>query len=211
LRAFIERAFTASALGLTRQDVSEEQIALLQSRANEGLAPSETERKILTILESIRVLQSAPDPGHGSLTPELLLQIHDPSRTGASIQDQSISGGGFEKMRVEPRIKAFCEWASADSFRELNALEQAAIIMLRLLEIRPFAEGNVAAALGAGSLFTMRAGWPPIIIPAVLRPRFNPAVGEGMRMNTRPLVDLLAESLCQVLESLIKFVKELRS
>ena len=80
-------------------------------------------------------------------------------------------------------------------------------LYLRSLEIRPFVEGNIVAALGAGSLFTMRAGWPPIIIPHSIRDRFNPAVSEGLKMNTRPLIDLFAESICETLESLIKLVK----
>jgi hypothetical protein len=210
LRAFVERAFTASALGLTGLDIREEKIALLQrSQAIEQWAPDGADSRILTALASIRVLQSIPDPGGASLTPDLLLLIHDPSGGEASARDEhhTSDASSHETPRVTPRIRAFCDWSSADSFRELNALEQAAITILRLLEIRPFEQGNVAAALGASSLFTMRAGWPPIIIPAALRPRFNPAIAEGMKMNTRPLVDLLAESLYETLDSMIDFAR----
>ena len=111
------------------------------------------------------------------------------------------------EARLLDTISMTQSWAAADSFRDLNALEQAAIIILRLLEIRPFEEGNVAAALGASSLATMRAGWPPIVISVAIRPRFNPAVKEGIKMNTRPMVDLLAESIYETLDSMIKVAK----
>jgi len=214
LRAFAEREFAASALGLIGLDVSREQIERCQKALETEPKPkSEPERKIQSALASIRILQSAVDQG-APLTPDLLLRLHDPFRGAADAKDDPDSTSSKtvnETSAVTARINAFCEWTAADSFRELNALEQAAIIVLRLLEIRPFEEGNLAAAIGAASLFTIRAGWPPIIISELLRPRFNPAVGEGLKMNTRPLVDLLAESLYESLDSWIRFVKQSRS
>jgi hypothetical protein len=210
LKAFIERAFTKSALALAGLDASDQQIALVQeSPANVQSADSVARRRILTVLESIRVLQSIPDTRSASLTPDLLLRIQDPHRSRPSPELQQDSGTHAETSteRAMPRIRAFCDWVSADSFLELNPLEQASIVILRLLEIRPFEEGNVAAALGAGSLFTLKAGWPPIVIPGMLRPRFNQAVGEGLQMNTRPMVDLLAESIYATIDSMIDFAK----
>ena len=211
LMEFVERAFTASALALTGLDVSDEQIAVLQrGRVQEAEALPGTEGKIQAGLTSVRVLRSVADrAAAASLTPELLLRIHDPlnDKPSGNNESDTAADGAEESARTAARIMAFCDWAAADSFRELNALEQAAIIVLRLLEIRPFAEGNVIAALGAGSLFTMRAGWPPIIIPKPIQPRFKPTVGEGMKMNTRPMVDLLAESIYQTIESIIQLAK----
>jgi hypothetical protein len=210
LSKFVERAFTESALALARLDVSEDQIALVQNELDLQSSMTGHEPGILKTLASMRILQSVADRGRAEpLTPDLLLRIHDPYRPPASaeVQADPSSRGESSTERAMPRIRAFCDWVSADSFRELNPLEQAGIVILRLLEIRPFEEGNVAAALGAGSLFTMRAGWPPIIIPGPLRPRFNPAVAEGLKMNTRPMVDLLAESIGQTLDSMINFGK----
>src|SRR5262249_44693113 len=176
-------------------------------------AQSQPERKIQSTIASIRVVQSAVDRGT-VLTSDLLLRIHDPLPEEATRQvggEPVHDATAKESERATARITAFSQWTAADSFMELNALEQVAIIVLRLLEIRPFQEGNVAAAVGAGSLFTMRVGWPPVIIPGHLRPKFNPAIGEGLKMNTRPLVDLLAESLYEALDSSIKFIKDLRT
>src|SRR5215813_8303081 len=214
LRAFVEREFTVSALGLTGVDVSREQIAVSQkSLDTRTRADSRRDRKIQSTLASISIVYSAIDRGE-LLNTDLLLRIHDPFREAAAApagQEAEAGQGVKESAKVMARISAFCQWTAADSFKELNPLEQAAIIVLRLLEIRPFEEGNVAAAVGAGSLFTMRAGWPPVIIPEHLRPKFKPAIGEGLKMNTRPLVDLLAESLYEALESSIEFIKDLRT
>src|SRR6478672_3736861 len=88
LTAFVERAFTASALGLTGVDSSGEQIAALQKTlATEPPAPSGPERKIQSTLASIQVLESAVDRG-APLTPDLLLRIHDPFRDAGAAQDQ---------------------------------------------------------------------------------------------------------------------------
>jgi hypothetical protein len=207
VKAFVERAFAASALSLAGHAVSEEQIAGVQKAlGQEPVSLSGLERKIQIALASISILRSAVDRGE-SLTPELLQRIRDPFPTAPSTDDPlnaATEAGANELERATVRVRAFCEWTAADSFRELNPLEQAAIIILRLLEIRPFAEGNVTAALAAGSLFTMRVGWQPIVVPAGLRPRFNQAVTEGMKMNTRPLVDLLAESLASTIDSILE-------
>jgi len=204
----MERAFTVSALGLIGRDIREEDIVLLQQGyAGDSVASSESERKILSALASIRFLLSIQDPGSVSLTPASLLQIHGGSPGADPGLDDTNAAHDAESAAVNPRIRILCDWVSSESFKELNALEQAAIVILRLLEIRPFAEGNVRVALAAGSLFTMRRGWPPIIVPAALRHRFNPAVAEGMRMNTRPMVDLLADSTLETLDAMIGLVK----
>ncbi|HKV42479.1 MAG TPA: hypothetical protein VJX67_24975, partial [Blastocatellia bacterium] len=53
------------------------------------------------------------------------------------------------------------------------------------------------------SLFTIRAGLAPIIVPAGLSSRYLAAVEEGTRMNTQPMVELLAECLDNALRELI--------
>jgi hypothetical protein len=208
ISVFVERAFAQAVLGLTGVEASLEQIAKIQDKLANGLATEAgPDVKILRTLASIKVLEKAVDNSE-SLTPDLLLRIHDPFLDRPSPGDEAETDSDSDLNKsVLARVGAFCQWAGADSFKELNALEQAAIAILRLLEIRAFQEGNVGAAIGAGSMFTMRAGWPPIIVPGQLRARFNLAVGEGLKMNTRPLIDLLAESIYETLNSIVSFAK----
>src|SRR5215831_8932248 len=78
LRAFVEREFAASALGLTGLAASREQIAISQKALDTRTpAQSQPERKIQSTIASIRVVQSAVDRGT-VLTSDLLLRIHDP-------------------------------------------------------------------------------------------------------------------------------------
>ena len=92
-------------------------------------------------------------------------------------------------------LEGACRWFNAESFAELNPAEQAAIVLLRLIELRPFEQANERLALVAASLFTMRSGLPPIIIRPEQRDRYLDAVDEGLRANTKLLVELIAESL----------------
>src|SRR5262249_29857306 len=80
VKAFVEREFTASALGLTRIDASKEQIAISQKALDIRTKPqSEGERKVQSTLASIRIVQAAVDRGQ-LLTSDLLLRVHDPFR-----------------------------------------------------------------------------------------------------------------------------------
>src|SRR5262249_54864729 len=84
LRGFLEREFTASALGLTGAHVSREQIAEVQKALDTGGPPqSDLERRAQSTLASIRVVLSAIDRG-APLTSDLLLRIHDPFREPAA-------------------------------------------------------------------------------------------------------------------------------
>src|SRR5215471_2395842 len=214
IRVFVERTFTQAVLGLSHAETSIDQIAATQEAPAPGLATlSGPELRIRRALASIEVVEQAVEHG-AALTTDLLLKIHDPFLDDPARPGQCNDAPGAEGDQpagAMVRVGAFCQWVDADSFKELNALEQSAIVVLRLLEIRPFEEGNIGSALGAGSLFTMRAGWPPIIIPEPLRKRFNPAVGEGLKMNTRPLIDLFAESIYDTLNSMIDFARTLAS
>ena len=69
------------------------------------------------------------------------------------------------------------------------------IVFLRLLELQPFEEANVRTALVAASLFTLRSELPPIIIRPEMQAEYRNALDEGDRMNTKPMVELVAESL----------------
>src|SRR5262249_4423482 len=58
------------------------------------------------------------------------------------------------------------EWFTAESFGELHAVEQAAVVYLRLLDLHPFPTHTRQTALLAASFYTERAALPPLVIPA---------------------------------------------
>ena len=129
------------------------------------------------------------------LTPDLLLQIN-----------ALISGNEtqWNNSRAEIASRLACDWFEADSFNELHALEQAATVYLRLCEIQAFERFNQITSLLAASVFTMRAGFPPIIIPSSMEKAQRAAFSEAARMNTRPMVELMASAMILLLTSLIE-------
>ena len=128
------------------------------------------------------------------------------------------SGGGFRKgpavtspvtaEQLSFILEGACRWFNAESFAELNPAEQAAIVLLRLIELRPFENANERLALVAASLFTMRSGLPPIIIRPEQRDRYLAAIDEGLRANTKLLVEMIAESLERGLARMIEALEK---
>ena len=92
-------------------------------------------------------------------------------------------------------LESACRWYTAESFIELNPVEQASIVLLRLIDLQPFETANERTALVAASLFTVRANLPPIIMKPRLASGYRNAVEEGARMNTKPMVETVAEAI----------------
>src|SRR5207302_1375832 len=101
-----------------------------------------------------------------------------------------------------------CHWFTAESFTEFHPVEQASLVLLRLIDIEPFDRSNERTALVAASLFTLRSELPPVIIKPEMKAAYRAACAEAMRMNTKPMVDLLAaaveKSITDVMEAMIK-------
>ncbi len=143
------------------------------------------------------------------LTPELLIKLG-----GASFRDRDDSpdraATSAPAAYLAQMVEAACDWFAADSFAELNPIEQAAIVFLRLATIQPFAQANEATALAAASLFTLRAKLPPMIINPQKQAAFRTSLVEADRMNMQPLVELIAEAVTLTLDEMTAWVKRAR-
>jgi len=89
------------------------------------------------------------------------------------------------------------DWFATESFADLHAVEQAAVVYLRLLDMHPFTAATEPTAMLAASFYTERAGLPPLVILAddITQARFTQAFEAAFRMLTQPLVELFAEML----------------
>jgi Fic family protein len=203
LDRWTEIEFVYSTLKLEGLDVQRDTVERL---ASSQAAPDDSvEGKLASALfESLRTVASmAREQGKDSaLSVELLLKINN--ATGA----QLLRGAADATSKVTAEnlplvLESACQWFSADSFAELHPIEQASIVFLRLIELRPFDQGNQQTALVAASLFTLRSGLPPIIIDPESQPAHRAALNEGIRMNTKPMVELVAESVEKSLRQMI--------
>ncbi|HWP44423.1 MAG TPA: Fic family protein [Blastocatellia bacterium] len=177
----------------------------------EGIEPSD-EKLVEGLREAFRIVQSLVE----SEGRRAGLSVATLSRLGA------VAGGGLRRgagpkgsnlvaaERLPLILEGACMWFAAESFGELNPAEQSAIVVLRLIGLHPFEEANQRLSLIAASLFTMRSGLPPIILGPEQAGRYRLAVEEGLQANTKPLVELIAESLEKTLASMIARLGEER-
>jgi Fic family protein len=175
----------------------------------EAVAESETsDPAFVCSLEAMRIIGGLIEAGGRDveLTPELILRL------GGQTGFRKTSGVGNRLLKPAPpehltaTIEGACRWFTAPSFCELHAVEQASIVYLRIEEIQPFEQGNRRTALAAASLFTARSGLPPVIIPAAMMGAYEAARDEGFRMNTKPMVELMADAVLNALDQVMALV-----
>lgn len=200
LDRWLEIEFVYSTLRLEGEEIERAKVARLVSLPANSPGEMATATRLLDSLRTVTSM--ARERGRDSaLSVELLLKLND------------LQGGqGFQPTDATSKVKAeilpvilegACQWFSADSFAELHPIEQAGIVLLRLIDLRPFDQGNEQTALVAASLFTLRSGLPPVIIGVETQPAYRAALNEGVRMNTKPMVELIAESIEKSLDLMI--------
>ena len=97
--------------------------------------------------------------------------------------------------RIVPRLlDNAMGWFATEGFAQMNPVEQATLVHLRLLDLQPFAAANFPTATLAASFYLERAGLPPLLFDAT-EPRYSAALESGFRMLTQHLVDYFADSL----------------
>ncbi len=214
LDRWVEIEFARSTLSLYGLNVSHEQVSLIASQPSQDLSrASDQERSIAETIGAFRIIAGlAQSEGRGAaLTPEFLLKLGDPYGHGGRFRNSSGGAAGNLKpvsaQYLPAAIETACLWFSAESFAELNPVEQAAIVHLRLVGIQPFEQENERVALAAASLFTLRSDLPPVTVTPERAPRYRAARDEGLRMNTTPMVELMAELIEATLDEMIGLIR----
>jgi Fic family protein len=212
IRKWVDVTFVYSTLRLEGLAVTEPDVAgaVAFSKARAGAA-AEADVAIVELLAEIRLLRDLAlrEGTAGVLTPELLLRLH-----GGPAEFRKTPGetGGFLRPvapeHLPASVDSACRWFSAESFAELNPIEQASIVHLRLLEIQPFAEGNQRIAILAASLFTLRSGLPPVMIVPDLALVYGKAVEESRSGNTQPMVELIGNAVEGSLAQMIRLAAQ---
>lgn len=205
----IKTDFVCSALRLEGADVREAQVERMISESIESSELPESERAIVEQLEAFRAIEALARHGH-QITPESLLKIRGRQefRSGEGATDQMIRPPRPEHLIAS--INSACFWFSAESFLELNPVEQAAIAFLRLIEIQPFDDRNDSTAMTAASFFLLRSQLPPLIIRADQIPAYRAAIEESRQSDTRPMVELIAEATEKTLAEMIAIISARR-
>lgn len=202
----IEADFVLSALRLEGADVNESEIARLISESIESSQSSENERAIAEQLRSLRAIRSLASQEQ-QITPESLLKIRGVKEFRAS---EGATDRAIRPPHLIASIQSACFWFSAESFLELNPVEQSAIALLRFIEIQPFDDRNHSTAVAFASLFLLRNQLPPVIIRKDHLSSYHAAIIESQKSDTRPMVELIAEATEKTLAEMIALVSSRR-
>ena len=190
-----EIEFAYSVRTLEGMTVSREEVADVVSSA--AAKPNQSDhdaRAILEVVQSLRMIEALIQScgREAELSPELLVSLNG---AGSLRTTPGYSNRAIKPEHLAAAIDGACRWYAAESFAELHPVEQASIVLLRLIEIQPFESANERTALLAASLFTVRRELPPINISPELETTFRAALAEGFQMNTKPMVELIAEAV----------------
>jgi hypothetical protein len=174
---------------------------------------SADERAAAYLLGAARLVSAWAAEPEAALTVERLIALYR-TLSGAQTEENV-----FRQMEIEPLSRGHnpapaillprllenaCSWFTAPSFAEIHVVEEAALVYLRLLDLQPFATDQEQTALLAASLYTERAGWPPLIIYSdeATTARYAAAIDAAFRMLTQPLVEFFAESLARTIKQI---------
>jgi Fic family protein len=137
-----------------------------------------------------------------------------------------VGGGAFRDHELHPiaedvappapaafvfgRLGILEEWMTGESIRELKPAQAGALVLARLIEIRPFADGNGRVSRLAASHIMVGAGLRPPILVGGDRPRLEACLRAAFRLDTEPLAALLHEASERALDVMIQSLDPLK-
>lgn len=102
------------------------------------------------------------------------------------------------------RLETLEEWLTAAGIRDLAPEQAAGLAYARLLEVLPFDEGNGRVARLAASHLMVRSGLRPPILVGGDAAYLLACLRAAFRLDTEPLVTLLAEASGRALDVMIQ-------
>ncbi len=105
---------------------------------------------------------------------------------------------------IAGRLAIFEQWMNAPSAAELTASQQGALALARVVEVKPFDDGNGRVSRLAASHLMVRAGARPPILNPGDAPRLEQALQAAFQLHTEPLAALLEEAAERALDVLIR-------
>jgi hypothetical protein len=105
---------------------------------------------------------------------------------------------------IESRLNSLADWLDVAGTRDLQPDQAAALAFARIVEILPFDDANGRVSRLAASHLMVRGGMRPPILVAGDAPRLRAALESAFRLETEPLVALLAEASGRALDVMIQ-------
>ncbi|PYV42691.1 MAG: hypothetical protein DMG06_13135 [Acidobacteria bacterium] len=170
------------------------------------------EKTILQVNRHINAVHSLLDCSktRESLSSADLLELHRRMMEGihahaGRFRESEMKPLGEGHEPIEPELVPYVvdnalEWFNSDSFHEMHEVEQTALMLIKLIDIHPFDEGNGRTLRVFSNFFLLGADYPPAVISSGGASQYAIAIQNSLRFHTQPLIDLLADSVLQSLQ-----------
>lgn len=206
-RAALDADLAYHSLRLKGVEVTREQVA---AAAAGSFSVGSVEAAAAGVLAAIGRVRAAADANE-DLTPQLMLEVNrlvDPERGGVLREGPPVAaypGHQAPAAAALPTlVENLAEWFGAPSFTgEFHPVEQAALALIRVCDIQPFPSNNELTARIAVSLFTLRRGWPPVVVRDELEGAYRTAIQHAMHLDTGPVVELIAACVARAYDDLM--------
>ena len=105
---------------------------------------------------------------------------------------------------IESRLLTLEEWLNAPGARSLKPEQAGALAYARIVEVAPFDDGNGRVARLAASHLLVRGGLRPPVLVGDDGPYLLACLRAAFRLETEPLVSLLADASGRALDVMIQ-------
>ncbi len=110
--------------------------------------------------------------------------------------------------RIADRLAILEQWLATPGIRDLTPAQAAGLAYARIVEVRPFDDGNGRLARLAASHLMVAGGMRPPVLVAGDGPYLVACLRAAFRLDTEPLVSLLAEASARALEVMIQSLEK---
>lgn len=110
--------------------------------------------------------------------------------------------------RIADRLAILEQWLATPGIRDLTPAQAAGLAYARIVEVRPFDDGNGRVARLAASHLMVAGGMRPPVLVAGDGPYLVACLRAAFRLDTEPLVSLLAEASARALEVMIQSLEK---
>ncbi len=109
--------------------------------------------------------------------------------------------------QIEERLRTLEEWLVSAGVRDLRPEQAAGLAYARIIAILPFEDGNGRVARLAASHLMVAGGMPPPVLVGADGPYLLACLRAAFRLETEPLVSLLAEASSRALDVMIQSIE----
>jgi len=103
---------------------------------------------------------------------------------------------------IDRSLDNFFAWLSAESVAEIHPVEKAALVISRIVDIWPFEQGNLTAAIMVANIGLRQAGLLPFFVLPEHKKEFKTVIAQAMSIETQPLVNAIYRTIKREMQAL---------